>query len=151
MSTRKSSAFSCSRWTWIWPEWQAGRHTTSKIVGDYFGHTDLSGFDIADRYRLEKITCSFRVPNGSAETIYRTTPGQFWRWQKLRSPAWYSIGSQGRSSSTLLPGASGSAFQLTTGAGCTQLPTCAELCPVKSFGIVSTNTVSTAVIRQQSI
>ena len=70
MSTRKSSAFSSSRWTWIWPEWQAGRHSTSKIVGDYFGHTDLSGFDIADRYRLEKITCSFRVPNGSAETIY---------------------------------------------------------------------------------
>jgi hypothetical protein len=43
------------------------------IVGDYFGHTDLSGFDIADRYRLEKITCSSRVSNGSAETIYRNT------------------------------------------------------------------------------
>jgi hypothetical protein len=91
----------------------AGRHSTSMIVGDYFGHTDLSGFDIVGRYRLEKITCSSRVSNGSAKTIYRNT-GQFWRWQKLRWPAWYSIGSQGRSSSTLSPGASGSAFQLTT-------------------------------------
>jgi hypothetical protein len=51
----------------------AGRHSTSMIVGDYFGHTDLSGFDIADRYRLEKITCSSRVSNGSTETIYRNT------------------------------------------------------------------------------
>jgi hypothetical protein len=51
----------------------AGRHSTTMIVGDYFGHTDLSGFDIADRYRLEKITCSSRVSNGSAETIYRNT------------------------------------------------------------------------------
>jgi hypothetical protein len=53
----------------------AGRHSTSKIVGDYFGHTDLSGFDIADRYRLEKITCSSRVSNGSAETIYYKNTG----------------------------------------------------------------------------
>lgn len=51
----------------------AGRHSTSMIVGDYFSHTDLSGFDIADRYRLEKIACSSRVSNGSAETIYRNT------------------------------------------------------------------------------
>jgi hypothetical protein len=51
----------------------AGRHNTNMIVGDYFGHTDLSGFDILDRYRLEKITCSSRVSNGSAETIYRNT------------------------------------------------------------------------------
>jgi hypothetical protein len=51
----------------------AGRHSTSMIVGDYFGHTDLSGFDIAERYRLEKITCSSKVSNGSAETIYRNT------------------------------------------------------------------------------
>jgi hypothetical protein len=51
----------------------AGRHSTSMILGDYFDHTYLSGFDIADRYRLEKITCSSRVSNGSAETIYRNT------------------------------------------------------------------------------
>lgn len=56
----------------------AGRHSTSMIVGDYFGHTDLSGFDIVDRYRLEKITArpGFQT---AAQKPSTGIPGQFWR------------------------------------------------------------------------
>lgn len=50
----------------------AGRHSASMITTGSFGHIDQSGFDVADRYRLNDISCSFPVTNKNAEGIFRS-------------------------------------------------------------------------------
>jgi uncharacterized protein YkwD len=49
----------------------AGRHSTGMVATGNFGHADPSGFDVADRYRLNDISCSFPVTNKNAEGIFR--------------------------------------------------------------------------------
>lgn len=49
----------------------AGRHSISMITGS-FSHTDQSGFDVADRYRLNDISCSFPVTGKNAEGISKS-------------------------------------------------------------------------------
>ena len=50
----------------------AGRHSTGMITTGSFGHIDQSGFDVADRYRLTDISCSFPVTNKNAEGLFRS-------------------------------------------------------------------------------
>lgn len=51
----------------------AGRHSTDMVTNNYFAHADSLGFDVADRYRLEEISCSFQVTNKNAEGIYKSS------------------------------------------------------------------------------
>jgi hypothetical protein len=50
----------------------AGRHSASMSANGYLGHSDPSGFDALDRYRLEGVLCSFAVTNESAESLFRS-------------------------------------------------------------------------------
>lgn len=50
----------------------AMRHSIDMATNDYFGHTDKSGFDVANRYQFGGIRCTLHPINSKNENLFRS-------------------------------------------------------------------------------